>query len=147
MIRHCHKYRLINVIKMTREILEIVDDKINTNRILLMTKLTKRIPRVTKFARPYFHDLSLSQIDVIIESVSIQEDNCVSDCWATVDIGRSLSLSTYKGQRVPGYTVKGYWAPIHADLYLLLKALPIPFLHGLLAPETNTRVTAKSTRP
>ena len=76
---------------MTREILEIVDDKIDTSRILLMTKLTKRIPRVTKIARPYFHFLSLSQIDVIIESVFIQVDNRVSGCWATVDIGQSLS--------------------------------------------------------
>ena len=39
---------------MTREILEIVDDKIDTSRILLMTKLTKRIPRVTKLPDPTF---------------------------------------------------------------------------------------------
>jgi hypothetical protein len=31
---------------MTREIPEIVDDNIVSSRILLMTKLTKRIPRV-----------------------------------------------------------------------------------------------------
>ena len=76
---------------MTREILEIVGDKIDINRILLMTKLTKRIPRVTKLPDPTSTFPSLSQIDVIIESVFIQVDNRVSGCWATVDIGQSLS--------------------------------------------------------
>jgi hypothetical protein len=37
---------------MTREILEIVGDKIDTNRILLVTKTNNRIPRVTKLPVP-----------------------------------------------------------------------------------------------
>jgi hypothetical protein len=38
-------------IKMTREILELVGDKIDTNRILLVTKITHRIPRVAKLCQ------------------------------------------------------------------------------------------------
>ena len=61
---------------MTREILEIVDDKIDTSRILLMTKLTKRIPRVTKLPAPTFISLSLRnlQFDVITISVLSHAD-------------------------------------------------------------------------
>ena len=47
---------------MTREILEIVGDKIDTNRILLMTNLTKRIPRVTKLPDPTLISLSLRKL-------------------------------------------------------------------------------------
>ncbi len=54
---------------MAREILEIVDDKIDTSGILLMTKLTKKNSACDKIARPYFHFSLTSQIDVIIESV------------------------------------------------------------------------------
>ena len=56
---------------MTREILEIVDDKIDTSRILLMTKINNRIPCVTKLPAPTFFSLSLRnlQFDVITISV------------------------------------------------------------------------------
>jgi hypothetical protein len=60
---------------MTREILEIVGDKIDTNRILLVTKINNRIPRVTKLPDPTFISLSLrySQFDVIVISVLISK--------------------------------------------------------------------------
>ena len=61
----------LNTIKMTREILEIVGDKIDTNRILLVTKINNRIPRVTKLPDP----ILTSQFDVITISVFIQVDN------------------------------------------------------------------------
>jgi hypothetical protein len=52
--------------------MEIVGDKIDTNRILLATKINNRIPRVTKLiARPYFHFSLTSQFDVIIISISV----------------------------------------------------------------------------
>jgi hypothetical protein len=47
---------------MTREILEIVGDKIDANRILLVTKINKRIPRVTKLPDPIFISLSLRNL-------------------------------------------------------------------------------------
>jgi hypothetical protein len=47
---------------MTREILEIVGDKIDTNRILLVTKLNNKIPRVTKLPDPTFISLSLRNL-------------------------------------------------------------------------------------
>jgi hypothetical protein len=54
---------MINVIKMTREILGIVGDKIDTNRILLVTKISNRILRVRdKIANPTFISLSLRKL-------------------------------------------------------------------------------------
>ncbi len=59
----------INLIssKMTGEILGIGGDKIDSSRILLVTKINNRIPRVTKLPAPTFISLSLrnSQFDVI----------------------------------------------------------------------------------
>ena len=52
----------LNIIKMTREILEIVGDKIDANRILLVTKINNRIPRVTKLPAPTFISLSLRNL-------------------------------------------------------------------------------------
>ena len=48
-----------NLIKMTEEILGIVGDKIVSSRILLVTKINNRIPRVTKLPAPTFISLSL----------------------------------------------------------------------------------------
>ena len=61
---------------MTREILEIVGDKIDANRILLVTKINNRIPRVTKLPAPTFFSLSLRnlQFDVITISVLSHAD-------------------------------------------------------------------------
>ena len=52
---------------MTGEILGIVGDKIDSSRILLVTKINNRIPRVTKLPAPTFISLSLRnlQFDVI----------------------------------------------------------------------------------
>ena len=51
----------INLIssKMTGEILGIVGDKIDSGRILLVTKINNRIPHVTKLPAPTFISLSL----------------------------------------------------------------------------------------
>ena len=56
---------------MTGEILGIVGDKIDSGRILLVTKINNRIPRVTKLPAPTFISLSLRnlQFDVITISV------------------------------------------------------------------------------
>ncbi len=58
------------------EILEIVGDKIDTSRILLVTKINNRIPHSAcdKIASTYFH-LSLTlQFDVIILSILSHAD-------------------------------------------------------------------------
>ena len=58
---------------MTGETLGIVGDKIDSSRILLVTKINNRIPRVTKLPAPTFISLSLRnlQFDVINISVSL----------------------------------------------------------------------------
>ncbi len=60
---------------MTGEILGISlgGDKIDSSRILLVTKINNRIPRVTKLAAPIFISLSLRnlQFDVITISVLV----------------------------------------------------------------------------
>jgi hypothetical protein len=76
---------------MTRKILELVGDNIDSSRILFVTKINNRIPRVTKLPDPTFISHSLtSQFDVIIMSVLSHADIRVSSCWATVDTGQSL---------------------------------------------------------
>ena len=54
----------INLIssKMTGEILGIVGDNIDSSRILLVTKINNRIPRVTKLPAPTFISLSLRNL-------------------------------------------------------------------------------------
>ena len=47
---------------MTGEILGIVGDKIDPSRILLVTKINNRIPRVTKLPAPTFTPLSLRNL-------------------------------------------------------------------------------------
>ncbi len=61
---------------MTREILEIVGDNIDSSRTLLVTKINNRIPRMTKLpvARPYFDFSLTSQFDVTIISVLTHAD-------------------------------------------------------------------------
>jgi hypothetical protein len=63
---------------MTGEILGIVGDKIDSSRILLVTKINNRIPRVTKLPlpgpTPYFHFSLTSQFDVITKSVLSSAD-------------------------------------------------------------------------
>jgi hypothetical protein len=66
---------------MTRAILELVDDKIDTSGILLMTKLTKKNSAFDKIARPYFHFSLISQFDVITISALSHADIQVSGCW------------------------------------------------------------------
>jgi hypothetical protein len=58
---------------MTREILGIAGDKIDTNRILLVTKINQQNSACDKIARPYFHFSLTSQVDVIIISVLISK--------------------------------------------------------------------------
>ena len=57
---------------MTGEILGIVGDKIDSSRILLVTKINNRIPRVTKLPAPTFISSLTSQFDVIILSILSQ---------------------------------------------------------------------------
>ena len=61
---------------MTGEILGIVGDKIDSGRILLVTKINNRIPHVTKLPAPIFISLSLRnlQFDVITISVLSHAD-------------------------------------------------------------------------
>jgi hypothetical protein len=47
---------------MTREILEIVDDNVDSSRILLVTKINNRIPRVTTLPDPTFISPSLRNL-------------------------------------------------------------------------------------
>ena len=54
---------------MTGEILGIVGDKIDSDRILLVTKINNRIPRVTKLPAPTFIFSLTSQFDVITLSI------------------------------------------------------------------------------
>ncbi len=63
----------LNLIKMTGEILGIVGDKIDSSRILLVTKINNRIPRLPA---PTFISLSLRnlQFDVITISVLSHAD-------------------------------------------------------------------------
>ena len=56
---------------MTGEILGIVGDKIDSSRILLVTKINNRIPHSAcdKIASTYFHFSLTSQFDVITLSI------------------------------------------------------------------------------
>ncbi len=58
------------------EILGIVGDNIDSSRILLVTKINNRIPRVTKLPAPTFISLSLRNLifDVIILSILSHAD-------------------------------------------------------------------------
>ncbi len=49
-----------NIIKMTGEILGIVGDNIDSSRILLVTNINNRIPRVKKLPAPTSTFISLS---------------------------------------------------------------------------------------
>ena len=59
---------------MTGEILGIVGDKIDSGRILLVTKINNRIPACDKIASTYFHFSLTSQFDVIILSTLSHAD-------------------------------------------------------------------------
>jgi hypothetical protein len=56
---------------MTGEILGIVGDKIDSSRILLVTKINNRIPRVTKLPAPTFISLSLRTLQFTIDVITI----------------------------------------------------------------------------
>ncbi len=49
--------------KMIREILELIDNKIDTSGILLMTKINQKNSACDKIARPYFH-FSLTRLGI-----------------------------------------------------------------------------------
>ncbi len=64
-VRNTDKF---NIIKMTREILEIVGDNIDTNRIMLVTKINNRIPRVTvviPIVLPYYSNYLYSILNLL----------------------------------------------------------------------------------
>jgi hypothetical protein len=61
----------LNIIKMTEEILGIVGGNIDSSRILLVTKINKRIPRVTILPAPTFISLQLRNLQFNVITISV----------------------------------------------------------------------------
>ncbi len=130
---------------MTGEILGIVGDNIDSSRILWVTKINNRIPRVTKLPAllsflPHFAIYNWCNNYISI----ITRWSRVPGCWATVETGQSLSQSAYKGQSVPAYTSRVMGTQITPDCTFYLKRASIPFLHGLPALDSYLNLNSYS---